>query len=31
VLTRYSVQKYKQSQLYLGQNGGRRVDTNAAD
>lgn len=31
VLTRYGVLKYKQSQLYLGQNGGPHADTNAAD
>lgn len=31
VLTRFAVQKYKQSQLYLGHNGAPRVDTNSAD
>ncbi|HTJ59057.1 MAG TPA: AI-2E family transporter [Devosiaceae bacterium] len=31
VLTRFSVQKYKQSQLYLGQNGATSVNHNAAD
>jgi len=31
VLTRFTVQKYKQSQLYLGQNGAQHVDTHSAD
>lgn len=31
VLTRFGVQKYKESKLYLGQSGGRNVDTNIAD
>ncbi|MDR3470993.1 MAG: AI-2E family transporter [Devosia sp.] len=31
VLTRFAVQKYKQSQLYLGQNDSTDVDSNAAD
>jgi predicted PurR-regulated permease PerM len=31
VLTRYAVLKYKQSQLYLGQNGANIADNNAAD
>jgi predicted PurR-regulated permease PerM len=31
VLTRFAVQKYKQSALYVGQNGNQSVDPNAAD
>ena len=31
VLTRFAVQKYRQSQLYLGQNGAIDVDSNIAD
>lgn len=31
VLTRFGVQKYKESTLYRGQNGGPHVDTNSAD
>jgi len=31
VLTRFAVQKYKQSQLYLGQNRDQSADPNAAD